>query len=134
MAARVAPSARTSCAHASRAPPRLGGVWFPQDAHLDPARLVRALAERASARGARLATGHEVLGFERTGRRIARIVSTRGDFSADQVVLAAGAFSPALAAQLDLRVPVQAAKGYSVTVAASAGLREPARPVSRRRS
>ncbi len=104
-------------ARVPRAAPGLrGGVWFPQDAHLDPARLVRALAQRASARGARLATGHEVLGFERAGRRIARIVSTRGDFSADQVVLAAGAFSPALAAQLDLRVPVQAAKGYSVTV------------------
>ena len=58
-----------------RAAPALrGGVWFPQDAHLDPARLVRALAERASARGARIATGHEVLGFERAGRRIAKLV------------------------------------------------------------
>ena len=104
-------------ARVPRAAPGLhGGVWFPQDAHLDPARLVRALAERAVARGARLATGHEVLDLERAGRRIVRIVTTRGDFRADQVVLAAGAFSPALAAQLDLRVPVQAAKGYSVMV------------------
>ena len=98
------------------APGLRGGVWFPQDAHLDPARLVRALAARASARGARIATGQEVLGFERAGRRIVKVVATRGDFAADQFVLAAGAWSPALAAQLGLRVPVQAAKGYSVTV------------------
>ena len=93
-----------------------GGVWFPQDAHLDPARLVRGLAARAAARGASIATGQEVLGFELDGRRIARIVATRGDFRADQVVLAAGAWSPALATQLGLRIPVQAAKGYSVLV------------------
>ncbi len=93
-----------------------GGVYFPEDAHLDPERLVLALAERATARGARLETRQEVLALERSGRRIARIVATRGDFRAAQVVLAAGAWSPAVAALVDLRLPVQAAKGYSVTV------------------
>ena len=46
-------------ARVPRAAPGLrGGVWFPQDAHLDPARLVRALAERAAraAHGSRRAT------------------------------------------------------------------------------
>ena len=93
-----------------------GGVYFAADAHLDPERLVRALAERAAAHGARLETRQEVLALERAGRRISRIVATRGEFRADQVVLAAGAWSPCLAALVELRLPVQAAKGYSVTV------------------
>ncbi len=93
-----------------------GGVYFPADAHLDPQRLVLALAERAAARGARLETRQEVLALERTGRRVTRIVATRGDFQAAEVVLAAGAWSPPVAALVDLRLPVQAAKGYSVTV------------------
>jgi D-amino-acid dehydrogenase len=93
-----------------------GGVHFPEDAHLDPERLVRSLAARASAHGARLETHQEVLALERDGRRIARIVATRGDFRADEVVLAAGAWSPCLAELVELRLPVQAAKGYSVTV------------------
>ncbi|MFI5316001.1 MAG: NAD(P)/FAD-dependent oxidoreductase [Myxococcota bacterium] len=101
-----------------------GGVHFPEDAHLDPERLVRALAERASARGARLEERQEVLAFERQGRRISRILATRGEFRADQVVLAAGAWSPSLAALVELRLPVQAAKGYSVTVRAPAGFGE----------
>jgi D-amino-acid dehydrogenase len=100
------------------APSLRGGVRFPEDAHLDPERLVHALARRAAALGARIETGQEVLALERAGRRITRIVATRGDFRADQVVLAAGAWSPVVAAGLGLRLPVQAAKGYSVTVRA----------------
>jgi D-amino-acid dehydrogenase len=96
-----------------------GGVYFPEDAHLDPERFVLALARRAVALGARIETGQEVLGLETSGRRISRILATRGDFRADQVVLAAGAWSPELAGRLGLRLPVQAAKGYSVTVRCS---------------
>jgi len=105
----------------SASPSLRGGVRFPEDAHLDPERLVRALARRAEALGARIETGQEVLALERVGRRIARVVATRGDFRADHVVLAAGAWSPAVAAGLGLRLPVQAAKGYSVTVRCSPG-------------
>ena len=98
-----------------------GGVYFPEDAHLDPERLVLGLAQRAAARGARLETRQEVLALERMGRRVTRIVATRGDFRAGEIVLAAGAWSPVVAALVDLRLPVQAAKGYSVTVRAPSG-------------
>ena len=93
-----------------------GGIYFPADAHLDPERLVQALARRAAANGAALWTRQEVLELELRGRRIERIVATRGELRAAEVVLAAGAWSPQLGAQLGLRLPVQAAKGYSVTV------------------
>jgi D-amino-acid dehydrogenase len=93
-----------------------GGVLFPVDAHVQPARLVAALAGLASARGARILTGHEVLALESEGRRIARVRTTRGDFAASEVVIAGGAWSPGLVRQLGLRLPVQGAKGYSITV------------------
>ena len=93
-----------------------GGIYFPADAHLDPERLVQALARRAAANGAALWTRQEVLELELRGRRIERLVATRGELRAAEVVLAAGAWSPQLGAQLGLRLPVQAAKGYSVTV------------------
>ena len=104
-------------AHAPRVAGAIaGGVLFPVDAHVQPARLVKVLAELAEARGARILTGHEVLLLEREGRRIARVHTTRGDFAADEVVLAGGAWSPDLVSALGLRLPVQGAKGYSVTV------------------
>ena len=73
-------------------------------------------AELATAHGARILTGHEVIALEREGRRISRIRTTRGDFVASEVVIAGGAWSPGLVAGLGLRLPVQGAKGYSVTV------------------
>ena len=96
--------------------PIAGGVLFPVDAHVQPARLVAALAGLATSLGARIHTGHEVLALEREGRRITRVRTTRGEFSASQVVVAGGAWSPGLVRSLGLRLPVQGAKGYSVTV------------------
>ena len=96
--------------------PIRGGVLFPVDAHVQPARLVETLAGLASTLGARVLAGHEVLAFERDGRRIARVHTTRGDFAAPEVVIAGGAWSPGLVRQLGLRLPVQGAKGYSITV------------------
>ncbi|MEX2205921.1 MAG: FAD-dependent oxidoreductase [Myxococcota bacterium] len=93
-----------------------GGVLFPVDAHVQPAKLVAALAGLASARGARILTAHEVLALEREGRRITRVRTTRGEFRAGEVVIAGGAWSPGLVRALGLRLPVQGAKGYSVTV------------------
>ena len=83
----AATAARSSPAEVAKLAPRVsgpiaGGVLFPVDAHVQPARLVAALAGLASARGARILTGHDVLALEREGRRIARVRTTRGDFSA----------------------------------------------------
>lgn len=92
-----------------------GAVQFPDDAHLTPDRFVRGLARTAAGLGARLLTGTEVLGFTRRGRRVAGVETTRGDLTAEQVVLAAGSWSGHLAADLGLDLPLEAAKGYSVT-------------------
>ncbi len=56
-----------------------------------------------------------MLGFETSNARIQTVRSTRGDFRADEVVLACGAWSPTLTRDLKLRLPIQSAKGYSVT-------------------
>ncbi len=97
------------------APGVVGGILFPDDAHLIPDAFVRGLAAIVERMGVRLRTGTEVLGFRRAGPRIVAVETTRGDLQAGEVVLAAGAWSPGLAAALKLRVPIQPAKGYSVT-------------------
>ncbi len=93
----------------------VGGVYHPGDAHLRPADFVRGLARQAGRRGVRLCTKTEVLGFETQGRWVVGVKTTRGEFRPDQIVLAAGAWSPVVARDLKLRVPIQAAKGYSLT-------------------
>ena len=98
-------------------PTIVGGVHFPGDACVDPAELVTQLARRAERRGATIRTRTEVVGFETSGRRVAGVATTRGVFRARVVVLAAGAWSGKLARGLGIDLPVEPAKGYSVTIA-----------------
>ena len=93
-----------------------GGLFFPDDAHLDPAAFVQQLAAHTQQAGAHLITHAEVLGFERDGARVTNVRTTNGDIAADQFVVAAGAWSSMFEHALDVQLPIQAGKGYSVTV------------------
>ncbi len=92
-----------------------GGIYYPGDAHLQPADFVGSLARAAASQGACLCPSTEVLAMETSGRIISNVKTTRGDYSPDQVVLAGGAWSPLVSRDLDIRLPIQAAKGYSLT-------------------
>ncbi len=93
----------------------LGGVYYPQDGHVTPMQLVPEIARRAREMGVEVHTHTEVLAFERSGARISRVVTTRGDFTPEEVVLTAGSWSGVLARELGLRLPIQGGKGYSIT-------------------
>lgn len=97
-------------------PQVIGGVYYPRDGHIDPARFVVGLAEKAQGLGAQLWTRTEAMGFETSNGRVTGIRTTRGELHPKQVILAAGAWSPDVAKSLRLRIPIQAAKGYSVTL------------------
>ncbi len=97
-------------------PSVVGGVYSPRDAHIDPFRFVTGLAERARELGAEILTGTEVLAFETNKGRVTAIRTTRGDVYPQKIVLAAGSWSPAIGRALRLNIPIQAAKGYSITL------------------
>lgn len=63
----------------------------------------------------------EVTGFEVTDASISSVRTTRGEFRPGEVVLAAGAWSARCARMLRIRLPLQAAKGYTVTAATPPG-------------
>ena len=96
-------------------PDVIGAVYFPDDAHATPDRFVRGLARLAEDAGVTMRTETEVLGFRTDGARVVAAETTRGDIECRELVLAAGSWSPTIAASLGLHVPVQAAKGYSLT-------------------
>jgi D-amino-acid dehydrogenase len=106
------------------APDVAGGGHLPADAHIDPAEFVLGLAREAARLGVDVRTNTEVMQIERPGRGESRVIATRGEFRCDELVLAAGAWSAELARPLGLRIPIQPAKGYSVTVQRSDRVRE----------
>lgn len=94
----------------------VGAVFYPDEAHCDPARFVHAISEQAVEAGAAIRTGVEVLEIRTSGGRVESLWTTAGELRADQVVLAAGVWSPRLVEGLPFLVPVQAGKGYHVEV------------------
>jgi len=93
-----------------------GALFFPDDGHMDPALFTRAMADKAASAGAEVRRGTEAIALEPAGAGAVNVLTTRGDIVADQVVLAAGAWTPALTKGLGLALPIEPAKGYSVDV------------------
>ncbi|MES2973971.1 MAG: FAD-dependent oxidoreductase [Pseudomonadota bacterium] len=96
------------------------GILAPENGStLDPSQLVKAIHARCLADGAahdrRRATG-----FERGQGRVTGVRCDTGEpLPVDGVVVAAGAWSGALARQLGERVPLETQRGYHVTVHSS---------------
>ena len=97
-------------------PQVVGGIYYPRDGHINPHRFVTGLAEKAQRLGAQVCVQREVLGFESSQGRIKSIKTTNGNISPKQLILATGSWSPAVARDLKLHIPIQAAKGYSITL------------------
>ncbi len=97
----------------------IGGVHFTGDAHLNPAVFLNLLSERVRAMGAEMLENTPVTGFESANGKIAKIKTNTGDFEAEQIVLAAGALTPSVARDLKLNIPIQPARGYSMTMSAT---------------
>jgi D-amino-acid dehydrogenase len=93
----------------------VGGIFFPGDAHLIPDQFVRQIARHLDNKGVQLLTSVEVLGFETSGRRLTTVKTTRGDISVEEIILAGGAWSAAMARELRIKVLMEPAKGYSIT-------------------
>ena len=93
-----------------------GSVFFPKDCHLSPGRFITAMEEELKRCGAEILWETEVKGF-RTEAGILKSVQTNcGEITSDEFVLSGGIWSDETARALDLKLPMQAGKGYSLTV------------------
>lgn len=101
-----------------------GAYFFPDDSHVDPCRFTQTVAELAAAAGATVLGGVEALTFTTVRPSGATVLTTAGEITAGQVVVAAGVWAPRLLRGLGLRLPIQAAKGYSIDYPAVNGFGE----------
>ena len=91
----------------------VGGIYHPDEAHLDPLRYVRAVGDAAREAGAELRTGTEALALRRRNGAVA-VETAEGELRPATVVLAAGAWTALLARELGVFVPLEGVKGYHV--------------------
>jgi D-amino-acid dehydrogenase len=93
-----------------------GGVYFPKDCHLVPDQFLAKLKHHSARAGAEFAWNSKVIGFEKQGTRVTVVLTSQGEYQGDEVVLAGGVWSSILARALGLNLPMQAGKGYSLTL------------------
>jgi D-amino-acid dehydrogenase len=94
-----------------------GSVYFPLDCHFSPDRFMTALQITAANSGVQFTWETEVKGWQTTAGTVSSIETDRGKLSADEYVLCGGSWSPGIARGLELNIPIQAGKGYSLTLA-----------------
>ena len=90
-----------------------GAVYYPGDAHIYPNQLIRELINELRRMNVTIREHEAVTDFRVEQDQIKAVVTQAGHYEFDEVVLAAGAWSPELTKKLGLSLPLQGGKGYS---------------------
>jgi D-amino-acid dehydrogenase len=95
-----------------------GSVLFPLDCHLTPNRFLAALQHQLVKLKVEFAWNSEVVAWNVGADHCLRSLSTADgrEIAADEFVVCGGSWSAQLVRQLGLRLPLQAGKGYSLTL------------------
>lgn len=94
-----------------------GGVLFPADCHLSPPRFIAAMTRLLAHHGVTFLWSTELTDWRLDNDGIAAAGTSKGDISGDDYLIAGGSWSSYLTAKLGLKLPMQAGKGYSLTLA-----------------
>ena len=94
----------------------LGAIHFKCDAHLYPNKLMQQLLAHLRNAGVKIFSNEEVIAFEHKNKSIIKVITSQKIYEADHVIVAAGSWSRALAAKLNVSLPLMPGRGYSVTL------------------
>jgi len=101
---------------AAMGPSLLGGIYTPDDESGDARKFTQGLAAHAAAKGVSFRYDCRILNLEWDKGQVSGVATSQGRLRADAYVLAAGSWSPLLARQVGVNLPVYPAKGYSATL------------------
>jgi D-amino-acid dehydrogenase len=97
--------------------PDIVGAWYNKSNwHLRPELLMASWRKHLAGKGLVIEEHCKMIDFEIQGNIIKSVNTIKGRYSADTFIMATGAWAPQTAKQLDLHLPVQPGKGYSITM------------------
>ena len=105
--------ARELCGQLSK--DTVGGIYFPDEAHLQPYAFVENLAMEARKIGAELREDSTVMDLKFDGDRVSELIVEGEVLAVDWCILAAGAESMPILQRYGIQLPIKPAKGYSLT-------------------
>jgi len=93
-----------------------GGMFIPNDGHVQPAKLSKAFAKAAEQFGATILENTEVYSFNYENDRVNGVKTTLGNIYCNQVVLATGAWASKLMHETGLDLSIYPVKGECFSV------------------
>ena len=95
-----------------------GSIYFPKDCHLQPDRFLATLQNQLITAGVDFIWNGDVIGWrvDRNRRVGAAMLRDGREPAADEFILCGGSWSPEVVQGLGLKIPIQAGKGYSLTL------------------
>ncbi|GAB5398846.1 MAG: FAD-dependent oxidoreductase [Aureisphaera sp.] len=103
-----------------------GSVYFDCDAHMTPSEFMGGMKDYLKKEGVTFYIQEEVKDINFSEAIISGVITSKRTITCDEVVLAAGSWSPMLVQKLGLSIPIQAGKGYRINVNRPTGIRTPA--------
>lgn len=92
-----------------------GALLFKSDAHLHPGKFMIAMKNYLEKEGVTFQLNTKVTGFEKNQKTIKSVITDKGIFLADSILLSTGSWLPQLSKKLGINLLLQAGKGYSYT-------------------
>ncbi|MEC8832691.1 MAG: FAD-binding oxidoreductase, partial [Bacteroidota bacterium] len=93
-----------------------GAILWECDRHTTPPLIMNRMVEYLENAGVTIHKNEEVTDITVSGSKISEVKTAKGSYRADEVVLAAGSWTSNLTKKLNLKLPLQAGKGYRINV------------------
>ncbi|MCV6628891.1 MAG: FAD-dependent oxidoreductase [Flavobacteriaceae bacterium] len=103
-----------------------GSVFYACDGHMTPVQFMKKMQTYLIGKGVKIHQEEAVADIVKSGRELREVITNKSRYEADEVVLAAGSWSPILAKKLGVDIPIQAGKGYRINVDKATGIQMPA--------
>lgn len=92
-----------------------GAVLFRDDCHINPEKFMVALKNYLGNKGVQFQLNTTVTCFEKKNDKISAVITNKGKFECEELVIATGSWLPAVAKMMGVKLLLQPGKGYSYT-------------------
>lgn len=103
-----------------------GAIHYECDGHTTPTEIMPKMVQYLKDVGVVIKTNEEVLDITIRSNKIKEVRTSKDVYSPDEVVLAAGSWSGELSKKLNIKLPLQAGKGYCINLSRPTGITMPA--------
>lgn len=103
-----------------------GAIHYKCDGHTTPTEIMPKMLQYLKSVGVIIKTNETVEDISVRTDKVNEIITCKGTYKADEIVLAAGSWSGELSKKLKIRLPLQAGKGYRINVSRPTGISMPA--------